>query len=466
MLFSSIPFLFYFLPLVILLYFAVPKKLKNLVLLLSSLFFYGWGEPRFLVFMLVSIIQGYIFGLLIEKHSGTKRSKVFLTASVVLSLGLLGYCKYADFFITNFNAVTGLSVPLLGIALPIGISFYTFQILSYAVDVYRGDVKAQRNIINLGTYIAMFPQLIAGPIVRYEDIAEQLENRTHSIEKVSVGIRRFVLGLSKKILVANILGELVADFKASDDKSVLFYWVYAFAYLFHVYFDFSGYSDMAIGLGKIFGFDFMENFNYPFISASITEFWRRWHISLGTWFRDYLYIPLGGNRVSPLRHIFNILVVWMATGFWHGADWTFILWGLMFAILLIAEKFFLAKALKKLPVFNHVYVMFFIILSFVLFDAPSVKDAFINIYSLFGASNLPLVSGETLYYLKSYALVLLIGAVGSTPLCTFLVNKTRNTKAGSVIVNIAEPVVILTLLAVCTAYLIDGSFNPFLYFRF
>lgn len=466
MLFSSIPFLFYFLPIVILLYFAVPKKLKNLVLLLSSLFFYGWGEPRFLIFMLISIAQGYVFGLLIEKHQGTKRSKVFLTASVIFSLGLLGYCKYADFFIENFNILTGMSVPLLGIALPIGISFYTFQILSYAVDVYRGDAKAQRNFINLAAYIAMFPQLIAGPIVRYSDIALQLEERTHSFEKVSEGIRRFVLGLSKKILIANVLGELVATFKASDDKSVLFYWMYAFAYLFHIYFDFSGYSDMAIGLGKIFGFDFTENFNYPYISGSITEFWRRWHISLGSWFRDYLYIPMGGNRVSTIRHLFNILVVWMATGFWHGAAWNFILWGLMFAVLLTIEKLFLLKGLKKLRVLNHIYVMFFVIISFVLFDSLSITDAAKNIGAMLGAGNLPLISAEALYYLKSYAVVLIIGAVGSTPLPAFLANKAKTIKGGTVLMNIIEPVVIIGLLTVCTAFLIDGSFNPFLYFRF
>lgn len=466
MLFSSIPFLFYFLPIVLLLYFAVPKKLRNAVLLLSSLFFYGWGEPRFLFFMIISILQGYIFGLLIEKHKGTKRSKVFLTASVVLSLGLLGYCKYADFFIENFNALTGLSVPLLGIALPIGISFYTFQILSYAVDVYRGDVPAQRNFITLAAYIAMFPQLIAGPIVRYSDVAKQLEERTCSFEKASEGIRRFVFGFSKKILLANTLGELVATFKASDDKSVLFYWLYAFAYMLHVYFDFSGYSDMAIGLGKIFGFDFMENFNYPYISGSITEFWRRWHMSLGSWFRDYLYIPMGGNRVSTPRWLFNILVVWMATGFWHGAAWNFVLWGLMFAVLLTIEKLFLIKGLKKLKVLNHIYVLFFVSLSFVLFDSLSISEAAQSMGAMLGAGKLPLVSTETLYYLKSYGVLLIAGIVGATPLCTALVKKVHNTNRGAVIVNIAEPVVLLTLLTVCTAYLIDGSFNPFLYFRF
>ncbi|MBE6733879.1 MAG: MBOAT family protein [Ruminococcaceae bacterium] len=466
MLFSSIPFLFYFLPIVILLYFAVPNKFRNAVLLLSSLFFYGWGEPRFLFFMIISIIQGYVFGLLIEKHKGTKRSKVFLTASVVLSLGLLGYCKYADFFIENFNVLTGLSVPLLGIALPIGISFYTFQILSYAVDVYRGDVPAQRNFITLAAYIAMFPQLIAGPIVRYSDVAKQLENRTHSFEKASEGIRRFVIGFSKKILLANTLGELVATFKASDDKSVLFYWLYALAYMLHVYFDFSGYSDMAIGLGKIFGFDFMENFNYPYISGSITEFWRRWHMSLGSWFRDYLYIPMGGNRVSTPRWLFNILVVWMATGFWHGAAWNFVLWGLMFAVLLTIEKLFLMKGLKKLKVLNHIYVLFFVCFSFVLFDSLSISEAAQSMGAMLGAGKIPLMSAETLYYLKSYSVLLIAGIVGATPLCPALVKKVQKTNWGAVIVNIAEPLVLLTLLVVCTAYLIDGSFNPFLYFRF
>ena len=335
MLFSSIPFLYYFLPGVILLYFAVPKCLKNSVILFASLFFYAWGEPEYLIFMLISITQGYIFGILIEKYHQRKWSKLFLATSVLISLGLLGYCKYADFFIRNFNAATGLSIPLLKIALPIGISFYTFQILSYVIDVYRGDTEAQKNYINLAAYIAMFPQLIAGPIVRYTDIAGQLENRKHSIDDIAIGIRRFLMGLSKKILIANILGELVSIYKASQEKSVLFLWLYAVAYMLHVYFDFSGYSDMAIGLGRVFGFHFPENFNYPYISGSITEFWRRWHMSLGTWFRDYLYIPLGGNRGSRFRWLFNIFIVWMATGFWHGAEWNFVLWGILFAVLLI-----------------------------------------------------------------------------------------------------------------------------------
>lgn len=466
MLFSSIPFLFYFIPCVVILYFAVPKYLKNSVLLLSSLFFYGWGEPKYLVFMLISITQGYIFGILIEKYRGKRRSKRFLTASVLLSLLLLGYCKYADFFIENFNTLTGMSVPLLKMALPIGISFYTFQILSYTVDVYRGDVPAQKNYINLAAYIAMFPQLIAGPIVRYSDIVKQLENRTHSFSGIALGIRRFIIGLSKKILIANILGELVSVFKSSDEKSVLYFWLYAIAYMLHIYFDFSGYSDMAIGLGHVFGFHFMENFDHPYISGSITEFWRRWHMSLGSWFRDYLYIPLGGNRVSKPRWFFNIFVVWMATGFWHGAAWNFVLWGVMFAILLIIEKLWLLKKLKKLKVLNHIYVLLLVMISFVIFDAASVTDAFSYITAMFGGQNIPIVTFESVYYLRSYLVILVIAIIGATPLPKKLAAMAEKGKHTAIAFNIAEPVILLLLLAVCTAFLIDGSFNPFLYFRF
>ena len=339
MLFSSITFLYRFLPCTLLMYFAAPSRMKNLVLLLSSLFFYGWGEPRFLVFMLVSVTQSYVATLVIERFFKTKISKIAFFLSVVANIGLLTYCKYADFFIENFNVLTGLSVPLLKIALPVGISFYSFQILSYVIDVYRGDVPAQRNFIDLAMYIAMFPQLIAGPIVRYSDIKNSLRGRKTTVEDVSKGMTRFSVGLAKKILLANSAALIVSEFKAFGEKTVLFYWLYVVSYMLHIYFDFSGYSDMAIGLGRVFGFRFSENFNYPYISASITEFWRRWHISLGGWFRDYLYIPLGGNRVRPLRHVFNIIVVWAATGFWHGASWNFILWGLLYAVLLLFEQY-------------------------------------------------------------------------------------------------------------------------------
>ena len=467
MLFSSIPFLFYFLPCVLILYLIAPKCLKNTVLLLSSLVFYAWGEPRYVIWMLLAITLGYIFGLLIERFKEKKRiSKLFMILSVASSLAMLGYFKYVDFFIGNFNAITGLSIPLLKIALPIGISFYTFQILSYTVDVYRGNVAAQKNPIDLAAYVALFPQLIAGPIVRYSDVAEQLKNRTHPLEKTALGARRFMIGLGKKILIANILGELCDTFRASDDKSVLFFWLYAVAYSLHIYFDFSGYSDMAIGLGKLFGFDFLENFNYPYISASITEFWRRWHMSLGSWFRDYVYIPLGGNRVSRMRHLFNIFVVWMLTGFWHGAAWNFIVWGLFFAVLLMVEKLWLLKYLKKSRVLSHIYVVVLIIISFVIFDASSMGQAFSYIGSMFGAGGYPLVSTEFLYYLRSYGVVLILGIIGATPLPKKLWNRIAATGIGSNIMTFAEPIALSALLLCCSAYLVDGSYNPFLYFRF
>ena len=466
MLFSSIPFLYYFLPSVLILYFIVPKKLKNMVLMLSSLVFYGWGEPKYVVLMIASIVIGYFSGILIEAFSQKKLSKVFLGISVAVNLGFLAYFKYADFFIENFNAVTGLSIPLLRIALPIGISFYTFQILSYTIDVYRKDVPAQKNIINLAAYITMFPQLIAGPIVRYSDIAKQLEERTHSFENFSKGIRRFILGLGKKILIANSLGELCDVFKASDDKSVLFYWLYAVAFGLHVYFDFSGYSDMAIGLGRIFGFRFSENFNYPYISKSATEFWRRWHMSLGTWFRDYVYIPLGGNRVSKPKWFFNIFVVWFLTGFWHGAAWNFIIWGLFFAVLLIVEKVFLLKYLDKSKVISRVYTLVAVGISFVIFNATDMKEAFSYIGGMFGAGDLPLVSTEFFYYLKSFAVTLVIGIIGATPIVKKAVEKIFENSKISKFIWVLEPVGLVALLAVMTAYLVDGSFNPFLYFRF
>ncbi len=466
MLFSSIPFLYYFLAAVLIMYFAVPGKIKNLVLLFSSLFFYAWGEVRLVILMLGVILLGYVFGLLIGKSTTLKQKKGWLILSVVSMVGILGYFKYADFFVSNFNALTGLQVPLLKVALPIGISFYTFQVISYVVDVYRGEAKVQYNPFTLATYVAMFPQLIAGPIVRYADVAKQLERRTHSIDKTALGIRRFVIGLSKKILIANTLGELCEIFKASGDKSVAFYWLYAFAFTLHIYYDFSGYSDMAIGLGKIFGLDFLENFNYPYISKSITEFWRRWHMSLGTWFRDYVYIPLGGNRVSKARWLFNILTVWLLTGFWHGASWNFIVWGLYFAVLLMLEKLVLLPILQKSGPLKHVYVLVLIMISFVIFNATDMREAFAYIGGMFGAGNLPFVSAETSYYFRSNLIVLLIAVVGATPLCRNLAMKLEHSKKGAVVIGILEPVVLMGLLLLCTAYLVDGSFNPFLYFRF
>ena len=467
MLFSSIPFLYWFLPCVVLFYSAAPRGLKNTVLLLSSLFFYGWGEPVYVLWMLLAIVMAYLSGLLIERFRSTLRlARAFLVLSVSFSLSMLGYFKYADFFIRNFNAVTGLSVPLLRMALPIGISFYTFQILSYTVDVYRGAVFAQKNFIDLAAYVALFPQLIAGPIVRYADVAAQLKERRHTPEKAALGMRRFLLGLGKKVLIANLLGELCSIFRESNDKSVLFFWLYAAAYALHVYFDFSGYSDMAIGLGKIFGFDFRENFNYPFIAKSITEFWRRWHMSLGSWFRDYVYIPLGGNRVSAPRHLLNILVVWMLTGFWHGAAWNFVIWGLYFAGLLILEKIWLLKSLEGKPVIGHFYVTAAVTVSFVIFDASDLQQAFSYLKAMFGGSGYPLLSSEFLYYFRSYFVVFVIALFGATPLPAKLRGRIRQTAAGEHVLTIAEPLALIALLLICTAFLVDGSYNPFLYFRF
>lgn len=467
MLFSSIPFLFWFLPGVLILYAAAPEALKNTVLLLSSLFFYGWGEPRYVIWMMLAILMAYLFGLLIERYQSVpKLARLFLALSVSSSFLMLGYFKYADFFIRNVNAVTRCSISLLNITLPIGISFYTFQILSYTVDVYRQDVKAQRNLIDLAAYVALFPQLIAGPIVRYSDIAEQLKGRIHTMDKTAQGIRRFILGLSKKILIANLLGELCSIFRTSDDKSVLFFWLYAVAYTLHVYFDFSGYSDMAIGLGKLFGFDFLENFNYPFISKSMTEFWRRWHMSLGTWFRDYVYIPLGGSRVSVPRHLFNIFVVWMLTGFWHGAAWNFVIWGLYFALLLILEKVWLLEILKKSHVLNRIYVLIAAVISFVIFDATDMSQAFSYLKAMFGAGGYPLISAACSYYFRSYFVILMIALLGATPIPRSFCRRIQQRKMGAAVMLFAEPLTLSALLLICTAFLVDGSFNPFLYFRF
>ncbi len=461
MLFSSIPFLYYFLPAVLIVYFAVPRAFKNAVLLLFSLVFYGWGEPKLLALMLFTIGMFFFCGLLIEGARDQKGKKFWLTVSVVISLTLLGVFKYADFFIDSFNAVTGLSIPLLRLALPVGISFYTFQSLSYTIDVYRGKVPAQRSIVAFGAYVALFPQLIAGPIVRYIDVVRELNERHHSWEDACLGIRRFLVGFSKKIILADNFALLMKLFRESGDKSVLFYWMYAVAFMLNIYFDFSGYSDMAIGLGRIFGFHFIENFNYPYLSKSVTEFWRRWHMSLGSWFRDYVYIPMGGNRVSKPRWVFNILTVWMLTGLWHGASWNFVLWGLMFAVLLLIEKWI--PTLQRLPgILRHGYVLLLVMISFVLFNAEDLSQAGSDIAGLFGFGGVPGVTRQTLYYLRSYGLLFLLGFVGATPVVRNAARRIGETKVGMVL----EPLVLMGLLLVCTGYLVDGSFSPFLYFRF
>ena len=461
MLFSSIPFLYYFLPAVLLIYFLVPRALKNAVLLVSSLIFYGWGEPKLLFLMIFTIAMFYGCGLAMGASQTQKEKKIWLIVSVVISVALLGLFKYADFFIDSFNAVTGLSVPFLRLALPVGISFYTFQCLSYTIDVYRGNVPVQRNPVSFGAYVVLFPQLIAGPIVRYIDVARELDNRTHSWDDVALGLRRFLVGLAKKVIIADNFALLMKLFRESNQPSVLFYWMYAIAFTLNIYFDFSGYSDMAIGLGRVFGFRFIENFNYPYLSKSVAEFWRRWHMSLGSWFRDYIYIPLGGNRVKPLRWVFNVLVVWLLTGAWHGAAWNFILWGLMFAVLLLIEKW--VPALQKLPgILRHGYVLLAVCVSFVLFNGADLAQAGQDLKSMFGFAGLPLISGHTIYYLRSYCVLFLAGFVGATPLVKKVGTRIGQTRVGAIL----EPIVLIGLLILCTACLVDGSFSPFLYFRF
>ncbi|MGN0381561.1 MAG: MBOAT family O-acyltransferase [Suilimivivens sp.] len=447
MVFSSIPFLYYFLPVALVLYFAAPKQFKNMILFLASLFFYAWGEPLNVIWMLLSILVGFCSGWMIEQHMGNGQAKLLLVLSIVIHVGFLVYFKCAT-------------------VLPIGISFYTFQILSYEIDVYQGRVPAQRNLIRLGVYVAMFPQLIAGPIVRYADIDRALSERTHSVENFALGIRWFVIGLSKKILLANVLGRLCDIFLTSDDKSVLYYWLFGIAYSLQIYFDFSGYSDMAIGLGRILGFHLPENFNYPYIARSVTEFWRRWHISLGFWLRDYVYIPLGGNRVSKKRWVFNIFVVWILTGLWHGVAWNFIIWGLLFAVLLMLEKRWLLKYLEKSRILSHCYVLLSIIVSFVIFYGTKMSDLRNCLGGMIGLNRLPLISKEFLYYLRSYGVILLIGMIGTTPLIKILTGRLAQNSFGKRAVTILEPIVLIGLMLLNTAYLVDSSFNPFLYFRF
>jgi len=446
-------------------YFVVPSALKNLVLVVASLIFYAWGEPKYVYLMIALVIIGYIAGIVIHKYRGKTLGKVTYLVSLLLCFFALGFFKYADFFIESFGRVTGISVKLLGIALPIGISFYVFQLVSYLVEVKRENVAPQKNIINMFAYVTMFPQLIAGPIVRYNQIEKQLVSRTYNLEKIRAGITRFALGLGKKVLIANQLAELCDIIKASHDKSILFMWIYGVATALYIYYDFSGYSDMAIGLGSILGFNFPENFNYPFISGSITEFWRRWHMTLGGWFRDYVYIPMGGNRVGICRLILNILTVWMLTGLWHGAATNFLLWGLLFGVILLIEKLWLGKKLEKTLVLKHVYVLLLLVFTFVIFAADNVGAGFEQIGGMFGLGGLPLSSLETKYYFRSYISVLLMAVLGATPLIKDMFGKLKKNISEKWLAFV-EPALVIAILALSTAYIVDGSFNPFLYFRF
>ena len=469
MVFSNPSFLYYFLPIVLILYFIMPMpkgspKLRNLILLVASLIFYAWGEPKYVFLMAAQCVSAWGFGLLIDKYRGKKASKTYMLISVFVSLSGLIFFKYANFFIGNINKAISANIPLVSLLMPIGISFYTFQIMSYTVDLYRGDTEVQRNVMYFSTYVVLFPQLIAGPIVRYVDVAREIVKREHTLPRFAMGARRFAVGLGKKMLLANMFGELVNIYKQSGNTSVLFTWIYVAAYALQVYFDFSAYSDMAIGMGHILGFKFLENFNYPYIADSITNFWRRWHMSLSSWFRDYVYIPLGGNRVSSPRFVFNIMVVWMLTGFWHGADWNFILWGGFFGIVLLVEKFFLAKVLERTPrAIRHVYVMLVVFVSWVFFDAAGFNEAFATIGRMFGAGASSFAGQEALYYLRSYAIPLVIGILGATPLLKNIAEKLSKKNA---LATVLEPATMVLLLAAATANMVDGSFNPFIYFRF
>lgn len=466
MVFSSTIFLCVYLPLVLLGYYICPKKGRNLFLLIASLVFYAWGEPKYVFLMIFSILVNYIFGRLMDKHrENKKRLKLMLVLSVVIDIGLLSVFKYTDFIITNVNAIFGANFDLLNIALPIGISFYTFQAMSYTIDVYRNDVRVQKNLIDFGMYITMFPQLIAGPIVRYADVQDQLAERSVTTADFSEGVMRFVVGLGKKVLLANQMGAVWSDIYAlGGDVSALMAWTGAIAYTFQIYFDFSGYSDMAIGLGRMFGFKFPENFRYPYQSVSITDFWRRWHITLSTWFKEYLYIPLGGNRRGLARQALNLLIVWSLTGFWHGAGWNFVMWGLYYFVILFIEKLFLLKALDKLPkFFRHVYALLLIIIGWVIFASDDVSVLLPYLGSMFGANGA--VGGMDVYTLLTKAALLVICCIASTELPKKLFLSAAgamNEKAAFTL----KSVLTIALLALSMILLIGDSYNPFLYFRF
>ena len=505
MVFSTLPFLFFYLVAVLLIYRLAPLKLRNLILLLASLFFYGWGEPVYILIMLASIAIDYTHGILVERwRADDKKARMVVASSVICNLAILVFFKYWDFLAVNLNTIigtgipaftsslgsavsgfanfTGLNlsgvlrcfdflagklnafaasgIPTFGLPLPIGVSFYTFQTMSYTIDVYRRDAPAQRNVITFGAYVTLFPQLIAGPIIRYKSVADQLEKRDETLEKFAAGVRRFTVGLAKKVLLANAIGRLWDAARGAEELTVAMAWLGIAAYAFQIYFDFSGYSDMAIGLGKLFGFDFLENFNYPYISKSIVEFWKRWHISLTTWFREYVYFPLGGNRVPKWKWIRNILIVWLLTGIWHGAGWNFLFWGLYYAAWMLLERLFLGKQLEKLPdVLRHIYTMAVVLVGWAIFELTDLGQLGRYLLTLFGGGRL--WSAETGYYLRSYLPMLAILCVAATPLA-----KKGWAKLGEKAQGVLEPLLILGALVLCTASLVDASYNPFLYFRF
>ncbi|MBQ8534703.1 MAG: MBOAT family protein [Bacilli bacterium] len=459
MVFSSVMFLFYFLPILLLVYFICPVKYRNFVLLFFSLLFYFIGEPINIIFLLLSCFINYYGSVLINKNKSKKTKKFIFIGIIIYNIIQLLFFKYINFFISNLNYIPFVDIPLLNILMPIGISFYTFQAISYVCDVYSGKVKPAKTIFTYMTYLTLFPQLIAGPIVRYETIEDDLKDRSIKFDNVSTGLKLFIIGLSKKVLLANVLGELINKFVV---ETVVSSWMRPILYTLQIYFDFSGYSDMAIGLGLVFGFHFLKNFNYPLIAKSITDFWRRWHMSLSSFFRDYVYIPLGGNRVSKPKWIRNILVVWFLTGFWHGASWNFILWGVYFGIILLIEKFLIGKYLEKTKVFKHIYTLIIVIISFLIFSTDNINNVFISLGNMFFLNDLEFINSETIYYLKDYFMILIISIISCTPLFKNIYIKYKDNK----IISFIEPIVLIGLFILCVAFIIDASFNPFLYFRF
>ena len=461
MVFSSLVFLFVYLPIVLGVYWLVPIRFRNFWLFLVNLVFYGWGEPIYVCLMIFSTVLDYCCGQLVEKYRGTPKKKIGLIISICGNLGLLFFFKYTDFFINTINGLFDMSIPALGLPLPIGISFYTFQTMSYTIDVYRGEANMQKNIVSFGTYVSLFPQLIAGPIVRYKDVADQLERRPYTAEGFSLGVQRFTVGLAKKVLIANNIGSLWDYYSVQSAHTVVGAWLGAIAFSLQLYFDFSGYSDMAIGLGHMLGFTFLENFNFPYISRSVTEFWRRWHMSLGTWFRDYLYIPLGGNRKGFPRQMLNILIVWALTGFWHGANWTFLLWGLYYALFLVIEKLFLLKPLEKTPVIGHIYTLIVAITGWMLFQLDSVKDALLYWKAMYGFGGEGFINETDVFMGRSYLVILIVGTIAATPLLKNLYGRLSVS-----VRRVTTPILIALVLVASTAYLVDATYNPFLYFRF
>lgn len=467
MLFSSLTFLYLFLPAVLLAYAVFPARLRNGALLAASLLFYFCGEPEYTLLILGETLVSYLIARWMAGAASPRLRRALLAAELLAALGALGLFKYADFAIGTVNALFGGALPLLHLALPIGISFYTFQTLSYVIDVYWGRLAAERNFVRYAAYVTLFPQLIAGPIVRYQDVAEDLCGRRMTADGLYEGLSRFVLGLSKKVLLANVLGQLVSDMTLAAERSVLGAWLLAVGYALQIYFDFSGYSDMAIGIGRVFGLRFPENFNYPYLAHTVTDFWRRWHMTLSSWFRDYVYIPLGGNRRGLPRQLWNILIVWTLTGLWHGANWTFAAWGMYFALLLTLEKLFLLRVLERLPrAVGRIYTLLAVLLSFVLFQSERFSAALALLSEMFGAAGTALQSSAAVYALRSYGLLLLMGCIGATPLPKKLAARLGARRWGAGALRALTPAVLLLLLLLCTAYLADGSFNPFLYFRF